>query len=155
MEKVFVSRNNTAAIKCPGCAKVKIVSVEQLKGKAHIVNAKCSCGMTFKVSIDFRRTYRKVVSLAGHIRILSRGGGWLIVSLRNISTGGLGLFMPVNYGIPVGEELVVKFTLDDRHHTLIERKVVVRLVDGTFLGCEFIGPVRHDQEKAIGFYLMP
>jgi len=155
MEKVFVSRNNTAAIKCPNCANVKMVSVEQLKGKAFIINAKCPCGAVFKVSIDFRRTYRKSINLPAHIQMLARGGGWLAVLVRNISKGGVGLVLPARYGIEVGDELVLQFTLDDRNHTEIERKIVVRLVDDSFLGCEFIGPVQHEQEKALGFYLMP
>ncbi|MFC1524332.1 hypothetical protein ACFL6N_06035 [Thermodesulfobacteriota bacterium] len=54
-----------------------------------------------------------------------------------------------------GDIYEVKFFLDDNHKTLIQRKVVIRLVEGSYIGGQFTEPALHDQEKALGFYLMP
>jgi len=70
----------------------------------------------------------------------------------NISKTGLGLQIIGSHRLKAGEELRVSFNLDDQHGSAIEKRVVIRLVNGTYIGCEFLEATPHD--RAIGFYLM-
>jgi hypothetical protein len=77
-------------------------------------------------------------------------GRMLIV---NISQGGIGLQIMGNHRLVPGQELQIRFTLDDIHQSVIDRRVVVRLVSENNVGCEFVGH-SSAHEAAIGFYLM-
>lgn len=155
MEKVFVSQNNTAAIKCPSCNQVKSVNVAKFKGKQHVLKAKCGCGNVFDVRLDFRKNYRKAVRLSCNMKSMTQSSSWAGGTVLNVSKGGVGLTTPIAASIKAGDKFLLKFTLDDKNSTIIEAQVVIKLVEDKYLGCEFIKLGMHDMEKALGFYLMP
>jgi hypothetical protein len=70
----------------------------------------------------------------------------------NISKGGLGLQIIGPHRLRPGHELQVGFTLDDQPRSSLERRVVVRLVNQNYIGCQFLGDITLD--KTLGFYLM-
>jgi hypothetical protein len=72
----------------------------------------------------------------------------------NISQGGVGLhILDTHHRLILGQELQICFTLDDKHRSVIDRQVVVRLVTENNIGCEFVGSSSSHDAK-IGFYLM-
>lgn len=104
------------------------------------------------VNLEFRKAYRKEIKLSGdyaHLPHKRPRGKMLVV---NISKTGIGAQISGAHSIKEGHELQMTFNLDDRHHSLIDKKVVVRLVRKSYVGCEFIEPTSHD--RALGFYLM-
>lgn len=150
--KVYVNQEGIAVLKCPACEKVKQPRVDKFKGARHVLKVKCTCGELFLVNLEFRKAYRKEISLTGKYTLLPEKihqGRMLVV---NISKGGVGLQIPGIHKTQEGDKLLVNFVLDDVHSSDIEKKVVVRLVEGSFVGCEFVEASHHD--KAIGFYLM-
>lgn len=150
--KVYVSRAGVAVLKCPSCEKVKQSRVDKFKGARHVLKVRCTCGELFLVNLEFRTTYRKEISLTGKYTLLPEEIHQGRIIVVNISKGGVGLQIPGVHRLQQGEKLLVNFVLDDVHSSEIEKKVVVRLVEGNYVGCEFVEASNHD--KAIGFYLM-
>ena len=102
--------------------------------------------------LEFRRHYRKETKLTGDYFGISREGTRGKLLILNISQGGIGAQVMGMNSNQVGDELRVRFTLDDQQHSLIEKRVAVRLVKKNYIGCEFLDSGTHD--KALGFYLM-
>ncbi len=155
IHKVFVSKSGTTTITCPECNDARTASVAKFQNKQHVLKVKCPCSRVFSVRLDFRRNYRKPVNLGGNIRELGGRSGWISMSIKNVSKGGIGITYPGQISLKIGEEYEVKFSLDDAKKTIIQRKIIVRLIEGSYVGCQFSEPGLHEQEKALGFYLMP
>lgn len=153
VQKVYVNQEGVAVMKCPACDAVKTADVGRLKSSAqHVIKVRCTCQKVFTVKLEFRKSYRKDTKLAGDYQRLAgeRSNGKLMVV--NVSKGGVGAQVIGFNRCRIGDELRVSFNLDDRHHSLIEKKVVVRLVKQNYIGCEFLD--QNATDKALGFYLM-
>ncbi|MBU0482420.1 MAG: PilZ domain-containing protein [Proteobacteria bacterium] len=151
-QKVYVNQEGVAVLKCPFCDAVKTTTVEKFKGSRHILKVKCTCKQNFMVELEFRKAYRKDIKLAGEYIYLANPGVRGRMLVVNISKTGIG-FQTMGVGkIREGHELQIVFNLDDKHNSLIDKKVVVRLVNNNYIGCEFTETSVHD--KAMGFYLM-
>ena len=151
-QKVYVNQEGVAVLKCPFCEAVKTTTVEKFKGSRHVLKVKCTCQKAFMVELEFRKAYRKDIKLAGefvHLPTRNARGKMLVI---NISKTGIGFQVLGAVNVREGNDLQVKFNLDDKHHSLIEKRVVVRLVKNNYIGCEFVDSTAHD--KALGFYLM-
>ncbi len=155
--KVFVSKENSATIRCPSCGATKSFSVERFKSKSHSLKLRCGCERLFKVDLDFRRVYRKETRLSGYYAVLVSGGNEKGRQLRmlvdDLSCSGIGMTTTGTHGLKIGDTLLVEFVLDDPKETIIEKKVIVRRVLNSHIGCEFQGQSPNDKE--LGFYLMP
>ena len=152
-QKVFVREDGTTVVKCPYCAHARTVSVQKFKNVKNIVKIKCSCRESYVVSLELRRMYRKSTNLKGsYINLsLDNENGMMIV--KDVSMGGIGLQVVGINRIEKNHELIVTFTLDDTHASVIKKQVVVRIVVDNFVGCEFLHA--HEYDKALGFYLLP
>jgi len=151
--KVYVGKDNSAVITCPRCERVKNTTVEMFKGARHVIRVKCSCDNVFNVSLEFRKAYRKEIKLAGDFLYLPqlRNGGKILVT--NVSMSGIGAQVIGRHNIKPGIELEVKFNLNDSKNSEIRKRVLVRLVNKNYIGCEFLQ--KDNCDRALGFYLMP
>ena len=152
-QKVFVRGDGTTVLNCPFCRHARTVSVEKIKEKKKIIKVKCSCQMSYSVSLELRKMYRKSTSLNGRYvnQSLNNETGMMIV--KDVSMGGIGFEAVGRCRIEVEHELEVTFTLDDTHSSVIKKQVVVKIVRDKFVGCEFIHA--HEYDKSLGFYLLP
>jgi len=80
-----------------------------------------------------------------------KSGGKLTVT--NVSMSGLGARVIGSHNMQPGVQLEVKFNLNDANNSELRKRVVVRLVNGNYIGCEFLE--KDSSDKALGFYLMP
>lgn len=151
--KSFVNRDNMVVITCPACDEIRRVSAEKFGAKQHNVKVKCACGNVFLIDVEFRRAYRKQVNLSGSYSF--GRGEWFSMKVLDISKGGIGFETMSPQDIKPGNSLRVKFTLDDSKRSEIESNAIVKIVRHKFVGCEFRGNMQQEQEKALGFYLMP
>ena len=151
-KKVFVVNQSLAVITCEVCGLSRQMSVTKFKGVKNVVNVKCTCGNKFKVSLEFRKYYRKDVHLPGQFLILKESEEeWHDMTISDISWTGMGVVMDAEHDVQVGDKLETSFYLDDEYHSYLERTIVVRYVKDKFLGCEFIK--KDAYEKELGFYL--
>lgn len=153
VQKIYVNQDGLAVMKCPACQAVKSADVSKLRNaEQHVIKVRCTCQQVFAVKLEFRKAYRKEVKLAGDFQSLPTGKHRGRLTVVNISKGGVGAQVIGFNQFRIGDELRISFNLDDRHNSLIEKKVMVRLVKQNYIGCQFLDP--SSQDKALGFYLM-
>ena len=163
IQNVNVGDDYKVIISCPSCLNVREVPAEKYLGSKHSLKVNCRCGTTFGVKLNFRKHYRKEVSIGGYYTFADRDVGGFDVSkgadipfncrIKNISLGGLG-FIPLNtFRGQVGDRLRIKFTLDKNPPELIEKEGIVRSTKNNFIGCEFIEEAGF-ADRTLGFYLM-
>jgi len=159
MEKVFISRDNTATFICPECGKTKTANVEKYKqiDKVVKVKIKCPCGYAYTVVLEKRRHYRKETNFSGVYTHIASGkeAGRGRITIVDISQSGLKLKLCVAPKMEAGDKLIVEFHLDDKAKTLIKKEGIVRSLFGMKIGLEFCAvDLSNPYDKAIGFYLM-
>ena len=162
--KISVSSDNMIALHCPFCGMVKQVSVARFKDEKHTLKVRCSCQKMLTVDLNFRKKYRKLTNLRAkyinltHKQVKNRGLEQIQehhCQIVNISLTGLGLLVFSGHGVKQGDRIRVRFTLDDKKKSEIERKLIVRVVRKDYIGCEFINDGYHTYDKVLGFYLLP
>jgi hypothetical protein len=152
--KTFVRNDDTATVSCPGCQMTKNVAVGKFRHCKHTITINCLCKETFKVAFDFRRHYRKAVSLHGTYEIISKGRvGGGIIQINNISRNGLMFTVSGLHRIEEGQKLRVEFELNDKKKTLLKKEVIVKEVQQNTIGCQF--KENAEMEKDLGFFLKP
>ena len=154
-EKVYITSKQMATFICPQCQKSKTVDVSKYANLDKIVKVKvtCPCGYGYTSILEKRKKYRKKTNLPGSFTRLIDGrrvGGGLM-NVKDLSTSGLKIHTNAQHNCSVGDLVLVEFSLDDSHRTLIKKKVIVRNVVGQYIGTEFAPTEAID--KALGFYL--
>ena len=151
--KTFVKEDGTTVLKCPHCRYARTVSVIKFKGKQKVINVKCSCMKSYSVKLVHRNMYRKSTNLKGSYINLSLNSELGMMIVKDVSTGGIGFEVVGGNRIKKEHKLMVTFTLDDTHSSVIKKQVVVRNVRYKFVGSEFLHA--HEYDKALGFYMRP
>jgi hypothetical protein len=174
IQRVFVTPGDTVTIHCPVCQLAKTVDVGQFRTTRHTIVARCKCGHSFPVSLEFRKCYRKKTELTGtfeaqsantddarwkktnlsgvyNMQAPATGCGHMLIT--NLSSGGLQFTTPSKHGIQVGDHARVVFTLDDRKQTEICKRVIVQSIVDNFIGCQFAKD--ETLEQGLRFYLFP
>jgi hypothetical protein len=157
-QKVYVNPDdNTAILECPHCGTARTRSVGKYKGGKRKVRVRCTCQSAFHVSFEFRRAHRKETNVQGYYARLPEGGDWRKMLVTDISLTGIGLLAYNVDSFNAGDELRLRFNLDDKKRSRIEKEAVVRWVKDTNMGCEFITSVSYDEtsDRALNFFLMP
>jgi PilZ domain len=134
--KTYVRPDCTAVLTCPHCVHQKVIMADPFKGYKHKLKVKCSCNKIFKVFLEFRRRVRKAVFLRGTFMNHSQKGKICDLIIRDISVIGLSFTSLDTEAIKVGDELSIKFNLDDEYQTEICKDVIVRNIRRGAVGCE-------------------
>jgi len=150
--KAHVRDNNTATLTCPACGIIKHIEADSFRHSRHTITVRCRCQQIFTVLLDFRRHYRKQISLTGSYEIINQGGiGGGLIHLYNISRGGGGFSISGLHRIKKDQELLLEFQLNDKMKTVLKKQVVVKSVHQNNIGCQFMDNV--EMERALGFFL--
>jgi hypothetical protein len=150
-ERAFVRADGNATLVCPQCNSVKIVPVMQYKERQHRLQVRCACAHVFKINLDFRQCYRKVINLTGIYALKPPAVGGGMVRIHNISLSGICFEVTGVHQIQLGQKGRIDFTLDNKKETRLIREFTVRSVSGAMIGCEFTKEQQF--EKELGFYL--
>ena len=154
-EKVYITSKQMATFICPKCQKSKTVNVSKYASLDKIVKVKvsCPCGYGYTSILEKRKKYRKETNLPGSFVhfVDGRQVGGGLMNVKDLSTSGLKIHTNVQHGCTIGDVVLVEFSLDDVHRTMIKKKVIVRNVAGQNIGTEFAPTEAID--KALGFYL--
>jgi glyoxylase-like metal-dependent hydrolase (beta-lactamase superfamily II) len=158
-----VRKGNMVTLSCPSCLFVRDVSVDQYAGTKHFLTINCPCGTTYGVKLNFRKQYRKDVSIGGFYTTGDEDIGSIDSGtvptvpincrISNISLGGLGFTVIGQVGFQVGDTLRVRFTLDKEPPEIIEKEVLVRMIRDNYIGCAFIEESGFT-DRTLGFYLL-
>lgn len=150
-QKILVSPDNKAQVVCPDCDYSSNLPVLKFRNRKHLLKIKCKCGHFFKVQLEFRRYFRKETDLYGICELDGAGPEGWNVSINNVSLGGARLEFQGSHHFKIGEEGILRFSLDDRKHTFLNRPIVIRSVASNHITCQFFG--ESEFEKDLGFYL--
>lgn len=151
--KSFVNDSGMTSISCPACGLVREASVAKFRNQRHVLAVKCKCNTTFKVHLEFRKYFRKSTELEGIYTILPPDAGGGQAKIQNISRTGIGFSVSGRHSIKIGQSAKVKFTLDNRKNTTLDKIVIVKAVRENYIGCAFVAD--QEFEKELGFYLRP
>ncbi len=155
--KLFIDSDNTVTLNCPQCSKSRVVDASRYMDRDRTVRiqAKCSCGHSYPVTLERRQQHRKPVLLRGtftfdppHGMSAPCRGSMTVV---NISRNGVRLRFNTMPDFRIGDLINVEFMLDDTRQTLINRDVLVQNIAPPFAGVKFYR--RHHLDNVIGFYL--
>lgn len=151
VEKVFVKEDNLAIIKCPQCGLVKKLSVTNYRQNRKPLKLQCTCDHVFTILLDFRRQFRKEVSLSGTYRLKPPADGAGLMTVKNLSRSGVGFAVSGIHTMQAGQKARIKFTLDNPKQTELEKEVQIIAVNNNLIGCAFLDDQQF--EKDLGFYL--
>ena len=144
---------------CPQCEYARVVNVAEHEELETVdrVKVKCKrCGHRYRVTIERRGQYRKVVNLPGTYTLMvdGRPADKGYVKVIDLSRSGLKIQLNDNPAFTVGDRLMIEFHLDDANRSLIRKEVEVKKIFGHELGVAFTSVHASDpSDKALGFYM--
>ena len=147
---VYVDDTNQATIICPKCNFWKEKDATNFKNTQKRLKAKCRCGEIFRFTIEFRKHYRKKVSLPGEYIVQERGEKEEII-IRDLSLGGIRFESLRPHQISTDDMLEVKFKLDNSMRSEIRKLVKVIWVRDNIVGAQY--SETKSSETNLGFYL--
>ena len=139
MKKVYVDDTNQATIICPKCGFEKNTDVTNFKNTQKKLIAKCPYGEVFRLTLEFRKYYRKQVRLNGEYFVQGRDEKGKII-IEDISAGGIRFASLKPHYISRNDTVELKFTLDNTMKTEIHKLVKIKWIIDRTVGVQFIDP---------------
>ena len=158
-QKVYISSAKKVTFTCPQCEHPMVVDVarnEKLKTVDRVRVTCRRCKHRYRVAIERRGHYRKMVDLSGFYTKLFDGLPILKGRLKviDLSRTGVKIMLADHPAVAVGDRLLIEFHLDDAHRTMIRKEVEVKTMYGQELGVAFTSVHPSDpSDKALGFYM--
>ena len=148
----YLNAKSIASFKCPACKRkyARDMSKAANSGHGSSVRCRCTCGHTFVIVLERRRHKRKEIDVTGGYlqkRHQYRG----IFTIKNISVSGAGIELHTRRDIHEGDNLLLKFNLDNEEETYIAKEAIIRKKRGQNLGVEFQAQTRDGDP--VGKYL--
>ena len=141
MGKFYVDENNQARINCHKCGINKNLDVTKFKDTHKRLKAKCRCGEVFRLTLDFRRHYRKNVRLAGEYFVQGKNEKGEVL-IEDISMTGVRFATLKPHNIFKDDTVELKFTLDNPMRTKVQELVkIIRTIDRN-VGAQYINQSR-------------
>jgi uncharacterized Zn-finger protein len=153
LRKVYINDEQEGEIICPRCKKKKTINVSNRRIPQKPIKIKCYCGHTFNIELEYRKHHRKIVNIPG--KIFQRYSNKEIddVIVISLSVTGLGFETRSLSDIKINDLLEIEFTLDDDFDSIVREEIVVKRVEGNFIGAEFFDQDKYHYE--LDFYIMP
>jgi len=150
MNKVYADDTNHATIICPKCGLKKDVDVTNFKNTLKKLKAKCRCGEVFRLTLEFRKHFRKKVWLNGGYDVQKRNEKGEII-IEDISAGGVRSASLKPHYISRNDTVELIFTLDNTMRTEIHKLVKIKWIIDRTVGAQYINP--KSLETDLIFYL--
>jgi hypothetical protein len=150
MQKVYVNYTNQVKIICPKCELEKLINVFKFKDTHKRLKAKCRCGEVFRLTLEYRKHYRKKVQLHGEYFVQGKNEKGEVV-IEDISATGIRFASLKPHYISRDDIVELKFTLDDPMKTAIHTPIKIKWIIDRNVGAQFKNP--KSLEKDLGFYL--
>lgn len=150
MKRVFIDDTHQATIICPKCGTAKNIDATNFKDTNKRIKAKCRCGEVFRVTLEFRRHYRKKVRLPGEYFVRGTDEKGEII-IEDISLSGIRFASLKPHNVSRNDLVEFKFTLDNPMKTIIHAHVKIKWIIDRNVGAQFVDP--KSIKKDLGFYL--
>ena len=149
METIEINVNGQSRITvlCPHCEIPFHISPWEYKNDNREVAISCDCSKQFRLLLNFRRFHRRNVILVGEaINLSMHDGTWTVMTIMNLSMGGLRFKVLEPIDIQKGDKIRVRFTLDSPQEEVVDKEVIVRNTRDNEFGCEFMS-LADDQDE--------
>ena len=157
--RVFATNDGAYVLQCPHCARNELVATDHFKKSGWILKVTCPCSCSFRIIREMRKAYRKEVQLSGSFAIGSGGLNtltvqekWLSMEVKNISRGGLNFKTPITQLLKAGDNIQLRFTLDNSKKSLIKTSAIIKSVGNNAVVCQFHNTDEYD--SILGFYFL-
>jgi hypothetical protein len=150
MKKVYVDDSNQATIVCPNCGFEKNLDVTSFKETHKRLKAKCRCGEVFRLTLEFRKHFRKKVQLHGEYFVQGKTEKGEII-VEDISLGGIRFESLNPHYISREDKVELRFALDNPMKTEIQTPVKIKWIIDRNVGGQFFDPKSIEQD--LGTYL--
>ena len=141
MGNFYVDEKNQTKIVCKKCGLSKIIDVNKFRDTHKHMKAKCKCGEVFKLTLDFRRHYRKNVQLSGECYIREENITDDIL-VKDISMSGINFTTYKPHNFSKDDTVELRFTLDNPMKTKIIEPVKIIRTFGRNVGAQYINQRR-------------
>ena len=118
---VWVGDNNQASIICPKCRFETNIDTTKYKNTQKKLKVKCRCGEIFRLTIEFRKQYRKNVRLSGEYSIQGKKEKGEIIIKDSLSGIKFENFRP--HQISTDDILEVRFRLNNESKKKSSKKL--------------------------------
>jgi hypothetical protein len=149
--KVLINPDNEGEIICPVCGKARTVNVSSHRIPQKPVKVKCACGATFNILLEYRKYHRKKVKFQGKLMDAVSRAVLHEITVTSLSVTGIGFEIHVPYTFAVNDSFAVEFTLDDDLDSVVQEDIIVRRINGNFIGAEFSDQDKYNFE--LDFYI--
>jgi hypothetical protein len=148
MDIVYAGAANHVTITCPKCGLEKNKDVTDFKDTPKRLKAKCKCGEVFRIFLEFREHYRKIVRLSGDYFVQEKDEKGEVL-IKNISITGINFESLKPHNISEDDIVELEFTLDNRNKTELNTLVkIIRVRDLNVCG-QFIDESSMKQDLAL------
>jgi hypothetical protein len=157
VKTISVNEKGMVFLNCPFCENSSRRRAESFpnSNQPNGISITCSsCGKTYEIQLDFRKAFRKITFFDGFYSKLGSPGSFEKMTVVDLSLGGCSFLASGRHSLNPDDRIKLVFNLDNAQHTKIEKDVVVRIVKGRQIGCEFIATAS-GYDPDIGFYLRP
>jgi hypothetical protein len=150
MKKVYVDENGLVTIICPKCEFEKNVDVTDYKDTPKQLKAKCKCGETYRLTLEFRKKYRKNVTLPGEF-VFQRKGEKGEIIIRDLSLSGVRFESLKPHQFLTDDALEMTFKIDNHRGSEVRKLIKVVWVEDRVIGARFSN--NKPYESDLGFYM--
>ncbi len=149
---IFADTRGMVHLNCPSCGDVSVKPVDQFFNMPQPLRISCTCGNTYEVQIEFRKSFRKKTHLEGFYARATPPGSFEPMTIIDISMGGCHFHTGNKHFLRKGDRVKLVFNLDDANRTKIAREAIVCSFDEQSIRCKFFVTAT-GLDPDIGFYL--
>ena len=153
--RVYLNENRQGVVTCVHCDVKRAINMsnytDHYLGKKSL-KVKCStCNKTFHIKFDLRKYYRIRINFPGKIFYVQSEKDIDDIIIISLSLGGIGFVISDELSIKRDEIYRIKFQLDDEYSSVVCEEIIIKRVEGRFVGAEFYHSDRYNHE--LDFYL--
>lgn len=141
----YLNDKDRVTFACPACNKTYRRNLSKVPdaGPGSKLRCRCTCKHAFVITLERRKHFRKSTDInGGYLQERHQFRG--LFTLKNISQSGAGILIHTSRALSTGDNMLLKFNLDDEDHTYIAREAIVRKKEGDYLGVEFLAQTWDD-----------
>lgn len=153
--RIYLNEERQGVVTCGHCGVKRAINManytDECLGKKSL-KVKCgTCNKIFHVKFDLRHYHRIDVDFPGKLFHVHSEKAIDEITITSLSLGGVGLMINRDLTIKHGDIYSIKFQLDDEDRSVICEDIIIKRVDGRFVGAEFYHSEKYSHE--LDFYI--
>ncbi len=151
-KSIYVDQTNRIKVICPVCGLEKNINVFKFKDTHKRLKASCKCGEVFRLTLNFRKHFRKKVMLSGEYVIQEKNIRDDIF-IKDVSMSGINFITFKEHDFAIDDTVKLKLVLDDEDEMGLEihASAKIKWINDRNVGAQFNNP--KSIEKDLRFIL--